>query len=60
MDNPHRNSEIVYNVGLSEQELTELIRLIDDEDDLDEDFLMGVRRKLVHKQKQLRAKKRRA
>lgn len=45
----------MYNVGLTDDEFTELILLIDDEP-VDEDFLQGVRKKLVHKRKLLRRK----
>lgn len=50
------NGEVVYNVGLTEAELTELVTLIDD-GDVDELFLVGIRRKLVHKRKMVRRKK---
>lgn len=45
-----------YNVGLTEQELTLIIRLIDDDDlsDDEETELRGIRRKMVLKRKNLR------
>jgi hypothetical protein len=46
----------MYNVGMTEAELTELVLLIDDEA-VDEEMLAGIRRKLVHKRKQLRRRK---
>lgn len=51
------DEEPVYNVGLDERELYELIRLIDDEP-VDEELLSGIRRKLAHKRKMLRQRKR--
>lgn len=52
-------TEIVYNVGLTQAELEELIFLIDDEP-VDEELLDGIRRKLKHKHKQLKARARKA
>lgn len=45
-----------YNVGLTEHELSLLVRLIDDEEltDDEEDELRGVRHKMVKKRKTLR------
>jgi hypothetical protein len=48
-------SDLWYNVGLTDEELTELILLIDDEP-VDEEFLSGIRKKLSHKRKLLRKK----
>lgn len=49
-----------YNVPLNLEELSELVKLIDDEDDLDEVLLSGLRRKLVHKTRLLRSRLRKA
>jgi len=48
-----------YNVMLSEEEFTALIRLIDDEptDDAEEAFLKGIRKKLYEKRRMLRRRK---
>ena len=45
-----------YNVGLTYEELTLLVRLIDDDNlsDADEEALRGIRRKLAHKRKVMR------
>lgn len=48
--------EPMYNVGLTEAELQELIWLIDDEP-VSETMLSGIRKKLVKKRKNLRAQK---
>lgn len=42
-----------YNVGLTDEEFTELITLID-EGEVDEELLAGIRKKLVQKRKNLR------
>lgn len=47
----------MYNVGLTEEEFTELILLIDD-GAVDEELLAGIRKKLSHKRKLLRKKER--
>lgn len=44
---------VMYNVGLTDDELSELILLIDD-GAVDEEFLSGIRKKLSHKRKLLR------
>ncbi len=43
----------MYNVGLTEAEMNELILLIDDRP-VDEEALSGIRKKLSHKRKLLR------
>lgn len=50
-------TEFIYHVGMTQAELNELILLIDDEP-VDEEFLRGIRRKLVHKRKLLRQRER--
>lgn len=52
-------SQLAYNVGLDDDELNLLVRLIDNEPltDDDEVALRGVRRKLVKKRKNLRQRK---
>lgn len=47
------DGETMGPVYLTEEEFTELISLIDD-DEVDEEFLKGIRRKLVAKRKRLR------
>jgi hypothetical protein len=49
-----------YNVSFNLEELSELVKLIDDEDNLDEVLLSGLRRKLAHKAKLLRSRIRKA
>lgn len=51
------DEKIMYHVGMTQDELNELILLIDDEP-VDEEFLKGIRRKLVHKRKLLRQRER--
>ena len=48
-------TEPFYNVGMTNEEMSELIRLIDDEP-VDEGLLLGIRKKLAHKKKLLRKK----
>lgn len=52
---PTERDETWTNVGLSMEEFEELIRLIDDEP-VDEEFLLGIRKKLVAKRKRLRGR----
>lgn len=49
--------ELTYQIGFTAAEIEELILLIDD-DPVDEDFLLGVRKKLAKKQKALRRRER--
>ena len=61
-----RIEEIAYNIGFTEGELEDIIMLIDETDNLltDEEYdqwidnLVGIRRKLVKKAKNLRKRKR--
>jgi hypothetical protein len=56
-------SRLAYNVGLTEDELNLLIRLIDDDEvltDAQEEELRGIRRKLANKRKMLRKREREA
>jgi len=56
-----RNLEptVFYNVGMTDEEMTEIILLIDDEA-VDEELLNGIRKKLYLKRKQLRQRTNRA
>lgn len=53
-------SQLAYNVGLTEAELSLLIRLINDDDltNADEAELRGIKYKLIRKRKNLRQRQR--
>lgn len=53
MRNQNTDGEELYNVGLTMAELEELVLLIDD-GEVDEDFLRGIRKKLVNRRKRFR------
>lgn len=48
------DGEPMIRMGATEKELLEIIKLIDDEEDLDEEFLSGYRKKLANKLRVLR------
>lgn len=49
----NEKSEALFQIWFTEQEVNEIVLLIDDEP-VDEDFLRGLRKKLVKKRKQYR------